>query len=299
MKVKRKKVDKVPYIVTDYKYNDEEVGFNLINLNDSKIFKRTNIDGVPIISEETYYNNSSNRITLNASLLNEDDKIKVKATAVYPNKELEYTRVISDEVFVKDVIETCLEQGKSIKTIPCFLDAIDSITKEISDNALENDMFIKSKYMNYKTYIYNKDLVLLGTANRLSNVSASQIILCEYIGKNIESSETDYLIIDICVTEDITLRLKNAVFMESTNGSVSYLDINCYHAYIHKAKDNYQAIEYKNKNTMKFPDFDYEVKIEDYANSFFTLNTKSAITDFFKKNKPSANTYININRYLL
>lgn len=297
MKVKRKNVNKVPHIVTDYKYNDEEVGFNLINLNNSKIFKRTNIDGVPITSEDTYYNNSSNRITLNASLINEDDKIKVKATAIYPNKELEYTRIISDEIFVKDVIETCLEQGKSIKTIPCFLDAVNSITEEISDSALENDMFIKSRYMNYKTYIYNKDLVLLGTANRLSNVSASQIILCEYIGKSIDD-QTD-LIVDVCVTEDITLRIKNVTFMNSTNGSVSYLDINCYHAYVCKTKDNYQAIEYKNKNTMKFPDFDYEVKIEDYANSFFTLNTKSAITDFFKKNKPSANTYININRYLL
>ncbi len=297
MKVKRKNVNKVPHIVTDYKYNDEEVGFNLINLNNSKIFKRTNIDSVPITPEDTYYNNSSNRIILNASLINEDDEIKVKATAVYPNKELEYIRIISDDVFVKDVIETCLEQGKSIKTVPCFIDAINSITEEISNSALENDMFIKSRYMNHKTYVYNKDLVLLGTANRIANISTSQFILCEYIGKSI-NEQTD-LIIDICITEDITLRMKDVTLTNSTNGSVSYLDVNCYHAYVNKAKENYQAIEYKNKNTMKFPDFDYEVKIEDYANSFFTLNTKSAITDFFKKNKPSANTYININRYLL
>ena len=64
MKVTRKSVKKVPYLITDEVYEGEEIGINLDNLNNAKTKIVLNIPSIPISNEKVRYYNSTNNIEI-------------------------------------------------------------------------------------------------------------------------------------------------------------------------------------------------------------------------------------------
>ena len=62
LKVERKKINKQTYIVTDYMYNDDNVGINLKTLSECKTSRKQTIPCIPISYSENSFSGSSSDV---------------------------------------------------------------------------------------------------------------------------------------------------------------------------------------------------------------------------------------------
>ena len=180
-KVKRTKKNKETYLETDYMYNDDNVGINLNTLLNTKTNRSMDINCLPIsYSDNAFISSGSGKINITSNIgLDNKDNLQFVFNITYPNRtDLQYIEV-SDEEFASDMIQTCIIDKKNIKDIACYKKAFTSMVEQIKNNALEEDVLIKTNEINSKCFIYTEDLILLGTANRLLENSASKYILGE------------------------------------------------------------------------------------------------------------------------
>ena len=232
-KVKRTKKNKETYLETDYMYNDDNVGINLNTLLNTKTNRSMDINCLPIsYSDNAFTSSESGKINITSNIgLDNKDNLQFVFNITYPNRtDLQYVEV-SDEEFANDMIQTCIIDKKNIKDIACYKKAFTSMVEQIKNNALEEDVLIKTNEINSKCFIYTEDLILLGTANRLLENSASKYILGEYCGKKLtdyidEYGDTTKLIIDMCVNKDITIQIKNIELVGATSSTMMDAYIN-------------------------------------------------------------------------
>ena len=111
MQVTRETVNKEPYLITDYIYQNDNVGINLNLLNNAKTKKVLRVAGIPIDYSPISLNRSGNEIIATSNLIYVDNKIKAtmdifktpdplgvdKETATEDACRIEH--VISDESF--------------------------------------------------------------------------------------------------------------------------------------------------------------------------------------------------------
>ena len=306
-KTKRVKVKNNVYIETDYMYDNDNIGINLNTLAETKTNRTMDINCLPIsYSENAFGSGASGRIKLESKIRYESDKISFAFVITYPDKtDVQYIDV-SDEEFASDMIQTCILDKKNIKDMACYKNAFYSMVDKIKENALAENVLIKTQEMNSKCFIYTEDLALLGTANRLLENAYynGQYILGEYCGKKLTDYIDDYgdrtkLIIDVCVNKDITLQLKNVELIGATSSTMGYASIDLSNARLVRIPNNRTDITYKLPETLVLPEYRPNYNYDNYYESFLIGNSPTDIEKFYKLNKVSTNPTININKYLI
>lgn len=305
-KVKRTKKNKETYLETDYMYNDDNVGINLNTLLNTKTNRSMDINCLPIsYSDNAFTSSGSGKINITSNIgLDNKDNLQFVFNITYPNRtDLQYVEV-SDEEFANDMIQTCIIDKKNIKDIACYKQAFTSMVEQIKNSALEEDVLIKTNEINSKCFIYTEDLILLGTANRLLENSASKYVLGEYCGKKLtdyidEYGDTTKLIIDMCVNKDITIQIKNIELVGATSSTMGYALIDMSNARIVRINNNHKDIEYKIPEGFVLPEYRTSYNYDNYYEQFLLSNSPTNIEKFYKLNKVSTNPTIDINRYLI
>jgi hypothetical protein len=157
--------------------------------------------------------------------------------------------------------------------------------------------------LNYKCYIYTEDLVLLGTANRLLKDSNGVYILGEYIGKSLkeylEDNDRIKLLIDIGVTEDITLQMTNTSLVNALGSTFGYVAIDTDNAYVRLIGAKKANIRYKEVNGFVAPQYKYRGSCDYYYEELYKANSDLIRTKYYKANKPKTSVYIDVNKYLM
>ena len=305
LKVERKKVNKQLYLVTDYMYEGDNIGINLVTLANTKTFRKQTIPCIPISYSENSFSGSSSSVKIESNIgLDKDDNVLANFNIEYPDKnEHKYVR-LEDQVFANDMINTCILDKKDIKDIKCYKDAISNTLEEIKNNSLEQNILIKTKEMNYKCYVYTDDLVFLGVANRLLENANSTYVLGEYCGKKLtdfidEYGDTTKLVIDVCINNDITLQLKGIELINAIDSTMGYATINTSSARVVRINNTHNDINFKVPEEFFLPEYKPGYNYENYYENFLLGNSPSNIERFYKMNKPSTNPTININKYLI
>ena len=310
LKVERETVKGKKYLVTDYVYENDNVGINLETLSISKTTRRQTIPCVPISYSENSFSGSSSVVKIESNIgLDKEDNVLANFNIEYPDKtEYKYIK-FDDAVLATDMINTCILDKKDVKDIKCYKDAINNTLEEIKNNALEQDILIKTKEMNYKCYVYTEDLVFLGTANRLlersmGNLFSAEYILGEYCGKKLsdlidEFNDTQKLVIDVCVNKDITLQLRNVELKQATDSTMGYAIINASNARVVRINNIHDSIDYKIPEGFILPEYKPSCNHENYYENLLLGNSPSNIEKFYKLNKVSTNPAIDINKYLI
>ena len=108
MLVKREKVNKKQHLITDYMYNDDNVGIDLELLNEEKSNKVYSIPSVLISDESQNFNFTENEISLSANLKYESEKIQAVVNVTSPDNYYTVKKEIADNDFSQDIIDTCL-----------------------------------------------------------------------------------------------------------------------------------------------------------------------------------------------
>lgn len=303
MLVKREKVNKKQHLITDYMYNDDNVGIDLELLNEEKSNKVYSIPSVLISDESQSFNFSENEISLSANLKYESEKIQAIVNVTSPDDYYTVKKEIADNDFAQDIIDTCLENKKNIKSLPCYELAVQEVIDNIKEEALSNNYLIRENVMNYKCYIYSENMELLGVANRLLSSSSKEdyFIIGEYIGKSLEKLAVDRakIIIDICINDEITLQLTNACLITATDTSVAYAEIDSSFAKIKRIDATYESIKLNIPKNIALPNYNVNHNPLAYLNHFTSMNGHSEIINFYKINKPNMVPKININKYLI
>lgn len=305
-KTERKKVNKQTYIVTDYMYNDDNVGINLKTLSECKTSKKQIIPCIPISYSENSFSSSSNSVKIESNIsLDKEENILANFNIEYPDKtEHKYVK-FEDQVFANDMINTCILDKKDVKDIQCYKNAINSTIEEVKNNSLAQNILIKTKEMNYKCYIYTDELVFLGVANRLLENSVNgSYVLGEYCGKKLtdfidEYGNTIKIVIDICINKDITLQLKGVELVQAINSTMGYAIVNVSNARVVRINNTHNDINYKIPEGFILPEYKPAFNYDNYYEAFLTGNSPHNIEKFYKLNKPSTNPTININKYLI
>ena len=305
LKVERKKVNKQPYLVTDYMYEGDNIGINLVTLANTKTSRKTTMPCIPISYSDHAFNSSSSQIEIVSNIgLDVNDNLQAVFDIKYPNRsELKYVE-FNDAEFAQDMINTCILDKRDVKDLTCYKKAIDGTIEEIKQSALEEDVLIKTRELNYKCYIYTEDLIFLGTANRLLEKSNSSYVLGEYCGKKLtdyidEYGDTTKLVIDICINNDITLQLKNVDLLGATSSTMGYALIDTSSSRIVRISNTHKSIEYKLPEGLVLPEYKPNFNYDNYYEAFLIGNNPAAIEKFYKLNKVSTNPTIDINRYLI
>ena len=301
MLVKREKVNKKQHLITDYMYNDDNVGIDLELLNEEKSNKVYSIPSVLISDESQNFNFTENEISLSANLKYESEKIQAVVNVTSPDNYYTVKKEIADNDFAQDIIDTCLENKKNIKNLPCYESAIQEVIDNIKEEALSNNYLIRENEMKYKCYIYSDNMELLGVANRLLYRSQGFFIIGEYIGKTLEkiASSNDKIIIHMCVGDNLVLQLMNVRVEGCTSSNVSYVMINTANAKIKQIEETYMSTTMTMSNSIALPNYHPSNQILDYSDKFISMNTRTEILNFYKMNKPNMTPTINVNRYLI
>lgn len=306
IKAERKKVNNVDYIVTDYMFNNDNIGINLDTLNSTKTNKMLNISCIPISYSENQFNSSSSMISVISNLSNSGEKIYMNFNITYPDKTDIQQIIIPDNEFATDMINTCILDKKDIKEMPCYKNNFDNMINKIKEESLAQNILIKTSELNYKCYVYTDDLVFLGTANRLleNKYSAGQYVLGEYCGKNLgdyidEYGDTTKLVIDMCITKDITLQFRNIELLDTIKSTFGYASIDMSKTKVVRISNNHTDITYKLPETLILPEYKPNYNHDNYYERFLIGNSPTDIEKFYKLNKVSTNPTININQYLM
>ena len=305
--VKREKVKNATHLVTDYMYEGDNVGINLNVLNTIKTTKNMKIPCIPISYNTLSFNSSASEINITSNLApGANDDITTTFNIKYPDRVVTEQVIIDDTVFVTDMISTCIVDKKDVKDIPCYKKAFDNMVNKIKDQALEENILIKTPVLNYKCYVYTEDLVFLGTANRLLENSYfnGQYILGEYCGKKLtdymdEFGDKTKLVIDVCITEDITLQLKNIELVGATSSTMGYALVDASSAKVVRIANTHKSIAYKIPEGLVLPVHKPNYNYDNYYEAFLIGNNPTMIEKFYKLNKVSTNPTIDINKYLI
>ncbi len=311
-KVKRIKKKNDIYLETDYMYNDDNIGINLNTLADTKTNRSMDISCLPIsYSDNAFTSSGSGKINITSNIaLDQSNNVTFVFNITYPDRtDLQHVDV-SDEEFASDMIQTCIIDKKNIKDVACYKKAFNNIVEQVKENALAENVLIKTNEISCKCYIYTEDLILLGTANRLlensvaGNSYVSKYVLGEYCGKKLtdyidEYGDTTKLIIDVCVNKDITLQIKNVELVGATSSTMGYALVDMSNARIVRIDNNHKDIEYKIPEGFVAPEFKPSYNYDNYYEAFLMGNSPTVIEKFYKLNKVSTNPTIDINRYLI
>ena len=309
-KTKRTKVKGQDYIETDYMYDGDNIGINLKTLTDTKTNRTMEINCLPISYSDNAFGGTTGRIKLESKIRYESEKISFAFVITYPDKtDVQYIDV-SDEEFASDMIQTCIIDKKNIKDMACYKNAFYTMVDKIKNNALAENVLIKTNEMNYKAFIYTEDLILLGTANRLLENSVSgnsyvnKYVLGEYCGKKLtdyidEYGDTTKLVIDLCINKDITIQLKNVELVGATSSTMGYALVDMSNARLVRIPNNHSDITYKFPPTFTLPEYRPSYNYDNYYEQYLIANSPSDIEKFYKMNKISTNPTIDINRYLI
>ena len=301
MLVKREKVNKKQHLITDYMYNDDNVGIDLELLNEEKSNKVYSIPSVLISDESQSFNFAENEISLSANLKYESEKIQAIVNVTSPNDYYTVKKEIADNDFAQDIIDTCLENKKNIKNLPCYELAVQEVIDNIKEEALSNNYLIRENEMKYKCYIYSDNMELLGVASRLLYKSQGFFIIGEYIGKTLEkiAGSNDKIIIHMCVGDNLVLQLMNVRVEGCTSTNVSYVMINTANTKIKQIEETYMSTTMIMSNSIALPNYHPSNQILDYSEKFTSMNTRTEILNFYKMNKPNMTPTINVNKYLI
>jgi hypothetical protein len=307
LKVERKKVNKQPYLVTDYMYEGDNIGINLVTLANTKTSRKTTIPCVPISYSDHAFNSHSSRIEVVSNIgLDINDNLQAVFDIKFPDRNDTKYIEFNDADFAQDIINTCILDKKDIKDLKCYKAAIDTTIEQIKKQSLEENILIKTPILNYKCYVYTEDLVFLGTANRLLENSYfnGQYILGEYCGKKLtdyidEFEDKTKLVIDVCITEDITLQLKNIELVGATPSTMGYALIDALSARVVRVANTHKSIAYKIPEGFVLPEHKPSYNYNNYYEAFLMDNNPTIIEKFYKLNKVSTNPTIDINRYLI
>ena len=305
LKVERKKVNKQPYLITDYMYEGDNIGINLVTLANTKTSRKTTIPCIPISYSDHAFNSNSSQIEVVSNIgLDLNDNLQAVFDIKFPDKsDLRYIE-FNDAEFAQDMINTCILDKRDVKDLKCYKAAIGLTIEQIKNQALSENILIKTHELNYKCYIYTEDLIFLGTANRLLEKSNSSYILGEYCGKKLTDYIDDYgdttkLVIDICVNNDITLQLKNVDLLGATSSTMGYALIDTSSSRIVRISNTHKSTEYKIPAELVLPEYKPNFNYDNYYEAFLIENSPAAIEKFYKLNKVSTNPTIDINRYLI
>ena len=301
MLVKREKVNKKQHLITDYMYNDDNVGIDLELLNEEKSNKIYSIPSVLISDESQSFNFAENEISLSANLKYESEKIQAIVNVTSPDNYYTIKKEIADNDFAQDMIDTCLKNKKNIKNLPCYELAVQEVIDNIKEEALSNNYLIRENEMKYKCYIYSDNMELLGVASRLLYKSQGFFIIGEYIGKTLEkiASSNDKIIIHMCVGDNLVLQLINVRVEGCTSTNVSYVMINTANTKIKQIEETYMSTTMIMSNSIALPNYHPSNQILDYSEKFTSMNTRTEILNFYKMNKPNMTPTINVNKYLI
>ena len=305
LKVERKKVNKQSYLITDYMYEGDNIGINLVTLANTKTSRKTTIPCIPISYSDHAFNSNSSQIEVVSNIgLDLNDNLQAVFDIKFPDKsDLRYIE-FNDAEFAQDMINTCILDKRDVKDLKCYKAAIGLTIEQIKNQALSENILIKTHELNYKCYIYTEDLIFLGTANRLLEKSNSSYILGEYCGKKLTDYIDDYgdttkLVIDICVNNDITLQLKNVDLLGAISSTMGYALIDTSSSRIVRISNTHKSIEYKIPEGLVLPEYKSNFNYDNYYEAFLIGNSPSSIEKFYKLNKVSTNPTIDINRYLI
>jgi hypothetical protein len=305
LKVERKKVNKQPYLITDYMYEGDNIGINLVTLANTKTSRKTTIPCIPISYSDHAFNSSSSQIEVVSNIgLDVNDNLQAVFDIKFPDKsDLRYIE-FNDAEFAQDMINTCILDKRDVKDLKCYKAAIGLTIEQIKNQALSENILIKTRELNYKCYVYTEDLIFLGTANRLLEKSNSSYILGEYCGKKLtdyidEFGDTTKLVIDICINNDITLQLKNVDLLGATSSTMGYALIDTSSSRIVRISNTHKSTEYKIPAELVLPEYKPNFNYDNYYEAFLVENSPAAIEKFYKLNKVSTNPTIDINRYLI
>ncbi len=308
LKVERKKVNKQPYLVTDYVYEGDNVGINLTTLANTKTSRKSSIPCIPISYNEHSFNSNTSTIEVVSNIgLDVNDNIQAVFDIKFPDKsDLRYVE-FNDAEFAQDMINTCITDKKDVKDLKCYKAAIDKVMSDIKTQALSENILIKTNELNYKCYIYTEDLIFLGTANRLLKYiaqSGDRYILGEYCGKKLTDYIDDYgdttnLIIDVCIEKDITLQLKNVTLVNATESTFGYAFVDMAQSRVVRISNTHESLSYKIPEGFYLPEYKPGCDYNKYYEELLLKNSPTGIEKFYKLNKVSTNPTININRYLI
>ena len=305
LKVERKKVNKQPYLITDYMYEGDNIGINLVTLANTKTSRKTTIPCIPISYSDHAFNSNSSQIEVVSNIgLDVNDNLQAVFDIKFPDKsDLRYIK-FDDAEFAQDMINTCILDKRDVKDLKCYKAAIGLTIEQIKNQALSENILIKTRELNYKCYVYTEDLIFLGTANRLLEKSYSSYVLGEYCGKKLTDYIDDYgdttkLVIDICVNNDITLQLKNVDLLGATQSTMGYALIDTSSSRIVRISNTHKSTEYKIPAELVLPEYKSNFNYDNYYEAFLIGNSPAAIEKFYKLNKVSTNPTIDINRYLI
>ena len=303
MKVTRKMINQSQHLVTDYMYDNDNVGIDLFLLNQEKTNKEYTIPSISITYEEQDLNDSNGNIKLKTCLRYEEEKVQSIIDVSYTDKTYTVKTEISDDEFAKDLIQTCLENKKSVKKLPCYTNAIQNVIDNVKEEALSNNSLVKEQEMKYKCYIYSENMELLGIANRLlsSSNKGDYYIIGEYIGKSLDKLANDRtkIIIDICINNEITLQLTNVCLITATNTSIAYAEIDTSFTRIKRIDATYESIKLNIPKNIALPNHNANYNPIAYSNHFIDMNERNEIINFYKLNKPNMTPTINVNKYLI
>lgn len=305
LKVERKKVNKQPYLITDYMYEGDNIGINLVTLANTKTSRKTTIPCIPISYSDHAFNSNSSQIEVVSNIgLDVKDNLQAVFDIKYPDRNDFRCVEFNDVDFAQDMINTCILDKRDVKDLKCYKAAIDTTIEQIKNQALSENILIKTRELNYKCYVYTEDLIFLGTANRLLEKSNSSYILGEYCGKKLtdyidEYGDTTKLVIDICINNDITLQLKNVDLLGATSSTMGYALIDTSSSRIVRISNTHKSTEYKIPAELVLPEYKPNFNYDNYYEAFLIGNSPAAIEKFYKLNKVSTNPTIDINKYLI
>lgn len=312
MKVERTNINNEEFLVTDYMYENDNVGISLKKLNSAKTGKMQSISCIPVTTKYgESFNNEKGTISISSSLKNEANKIVAEFIINYPDKADIEIIELDDNEFAKDIIETCIVDRKDIKEINCYKNAFDNIIEQIKNTSLENNIFIRTPEFDYKCYIYDyENDEFLGVANRMIVTKRSdQIILGEYIGKNLkkhthelyDNDENDSIVVHLCINENTIIEFEYTYVISQSEGAISYVLLDFDEATIRKTARVYKKEEcqYKIPNNLELPERNAEFGPAVYLNKLTESNDKNILKQFLKLNKPITYNTVNINKYLI
>ena len=116
LNVERKKVNKQPYLVTDYMYEGDNVGINLTTLANTKTSRKSSIPCIPISYNEHSFNSNSSMIEIVSNIgLDINDNVQAVFDIKFPDRsDLRYVD-FDDAQFAQDMIDTCIINKKDVK----------------------------------------------------------------------------------------------------------------------------------------------------------------------------------------
>lgn len=302
MQITREKIDGSPYIITDFMYQNDNVGINLELLNTMKTKKKLDVAGIPIDYSPVSLNKTDNviDITSNMEFNKTSGNIEVVANIKYPNgySILKETRKITDEEFANDIINTCIVEKRDIKNMPSYKKSFDDIVNVVKDSSLDENLLVKTPELKYKCYVYSNNMELLGTAYRLLETEHGYI-LGEYVGKKLSEHIGRNIFIDLCINNDTTLQFANVKINNAIDSSLTYAELDTSSTMVKRLVENYTDITMKVPGTFNFPEHSKFKNINDYFEKMLTANSPKDIEKFFKNNKVKNNTVIDLNKYLI